>query len=304
VPPPAASPPPPAAPPPAATAPPAPPAPVACTYGPTRRLTQIQNRDLKEASALVASRRWPGVYWSLNDSGNDADIFAVDEQGASRGTFHVDNARNVDWETMQLGPDGAGSFALYVGDVGDNDEDRKESTIYRFAEPEPLPVGTRNQEATTARAEAFRIAFPNGPRNTEAMLVHPTTGEITFVTKDEGGHSEIYRLPTPADPRRVTTLELVGQLNLNGLRLGSKLVTDGSVSPDARYVLVRTYSSGLEFDLPDGAALSSIWNQSPRIFQIDDGGHGEGATYRTDGQSIVSTAEAEPASLYVTPRHC
>jgi hypothetical protein len=283
------------------------PAPVACTYGPTQRLTRLQSRDISEASALVASRRWPGVYWTLNDSGNDADIFAIDEQGAQRGIFHVSNAKNVDWETMQLGPDGAGGYALYIGDVGDNDENRKESTIYRFPEPNPLAVNANVKEGTTARAEAFRITFPNGPRNTEAMLVHPTTGEIVFVTKDDRGRSEVYRVPQPMDPRRPTTLQLMGKLDLNGFGSRGELVTDASVSPDAQHVIVRTYTSGLEYDLPAGAPLMGLWSPSapsPRIFRLEDGGHGEGVTYRIDGQTIISIAEDEPTSLYETARHC
>ncbi len=255
----------------------------------------------------MASRRWPGVYWTLNDSGNDADIFAIDEQGASRGIFPVDNARNVDWETMQLGPDGAGGFALYIGDVGDNDESRRESAIYRFPEPEPMAAGTRNQESRTARAEAFRITFPNGPRNTEAMLVHPTTGEIVFITKDERGRSEVYRVPTPLDSRRPTALQLVGRLDLSRLGARGELVTDASVSPDAQHVVVRTYTSGLEYDLAAGAPLVSLWGQgspSPRLFKLDDGGHGEGVTYRPDGQSIVTVIEDDPTSLFDTQRRC
>jgi hypothetical protein len=247
------------------------------------------------------------VYWTLNDSGNDADIFAIDEQGAQRGIFHVSNARNVDWETMQLGPDGAGGYAIYIGDVGDNNQDRKESTIYRFAEPEPLAVNANVKEAQTAKAEVFRIAFPNGPRNTEAMLVHPVTGEIVFITKDDRGRSEIYRVPSPLDPRSTTTLQLVGRLNLSAFGSRGELVTDASVSPDLRHVVVRTYTSGLEYDLADGAPLTSLWGQppqTPRVFRIDDGGHGEGVTYRTDGQWIMSIAEDEPTSLYQTARHC
>jgi hypothetical protein len=255
----------------------------------------------------VASRRWPGVYWTLNDSGNDPEIFAIDEHGAQRGIFHVSNARNVDWEAMQLGPDGAGGYALYIGDVGDNDAKRKESTIYRLPEPEPLAVNANVKEATTARAEAFNITFPKGPRDTEAMLIHPTTGEMEFITKDDRGRSEVYRAPTPLDARRTTTLQLVGQLDVSSLGSRGELVTDASVSPDARFVMVRTYTNGLEYDLTPGAPLASLWGQpapTPRIFKLDDGGHGEGATYRLDGQSIVSIAEDEPTSLYDTPRRC
>ena len=53
----------------------------------------------------------PGIYWTLNDSGNDPLMFAFDEQGRSRGTFSVDGADNFDWESMQLGPGRDGGFA-------------------------------------------------------------------------------------------------------------------------------------------------------------------------------------------------
>ena len=120
-------------------------------YAPSQRLAEAQDRDIKEASALAASQRWPGIYWTLNDSGNSPNLFALDEKGANRGDFRVEDADNEDWEALALGPGKDGGPALYIGDIGDNDRKRKEIVVYRVPEPEPAPseAGTRTDGSAT-----------------------------------------------------------------------------------------------------------------------------------------------------------
>jgi len=257
---------------------------------------------LTEASALVASHRRPGVYWTLNDSKHDPLLFAVDQQGRSLGRFRVSNADNIDWESLQLGPDRDGGDALYVGDTGDNKGKRQTMTIYRVPEPEPAaaPGGT----VQTAGAEAFRFVYPGSPRNTEAMIVHPITGEIVLITKEEAGPSLVFRMPTPLDSSRTVTLEQVGAVDTSGLGGDGSLVTDAAIAPDAHRVTIRTYTSALEYDLPDGAPLASIWGQSPRITPLSDGPKGEGLTYRLDGDAFISISEGVTPLLFETPRQC
>jgi hypothetical protein len=286
-------------PPPAAAA-----SPAACRYAQTRRLAEVQDRAIKEGSALAASQRWPGVYWTLNDSGNPPIVFAVDEQGRARGTFQVDKAENVDWEALQVGPGRDGGSALYVGDIGDNDGRRRELAIYRVPEPEPAAAGARAANGRTAPAETFKIMYPAGARDAEALLVHPTTGEILIVTKEIVGRAVVFRLPLPLDSRRTVTLERIADLDLARFGVRADVVTDAAVSPDGRRVTVRTYGSGLEYDVPEGAPLASIWGQTPRVFRIDDPPQGEGISYRTDGSALLSIGEGLPAYLYLTPWAC
>jgi hypothetical protein len=273
-----------------------------CGYGQTHPVAEVQEKLLTEASALVASQRWPGVYWTLNDSKNEPMLFAADQQGKSRGRFRVSNAENVDWESLQLGPDGYGGAALYVGDTGNNKGNRRDMVIYRVSEPEP--VAARSGTLTTTRAEAFRFVYPGGPRNTEAMLVHPVTGEILLITKEPDGHSLVFRMPTPLNSKRVATLEQVGTVDVTGLAAPGDLVTDASVTPDARRVIVRTYTSALEYDVADGAPLANIWDQSPRIIPLDDGSKAEGVTYRADGGALITIGEGSTPRLFETPRQC
>jgi hypothetical protein len=280
------------------------PDPAACRYGGTRRLVEVQERALKEASALAASQRWPGVYWTLNDSGNSPDVFAVDEQGRSRGTFRVQGADNDDWEAMQVGPGRDGGSALYVGDVGDNNSERREIVIYRVPEPEPLQPGARSANGRTDQAETFKLQYPNGPRDAESMLVHPKTGEILIVTKELPGRTTVYRVPLPLDSRRTVKLERVADVDLARVGVKIDLVNDATVTADASRVTIRTYGSALEFDVPPGAALASIWNQTPRVAKLDDGPQGEGITYRLNGNALITIGESSPTYLYETARQC
>src|SRR5436190_12523295 len=61
---------------------------------------RIESKDVRESSGLAASRCQPNVYWTHNDSGDDAFIFAMDETGKDLGTYEVTNARNEDWEDI------------------------------------------------------------------------------------------------------------------------------------------------------------------------------------------------------------
>jgi hypothetical protein len=293
--------------PPGAASPPAvasAPTPAPCLYGGSKRLVEVQERALKEASALAASQHYPGVYWTLNDSGNSPTVYAVDEQGRSRGTFRVDDAENVDWESMAVGPGKDGNAALYIGDTGDNDSERRDIVIYRVPEPEPIQAGARNTNGRTDQAEAFKLQYPNGPRDTEALLVHPKTGEILLVTKEVPGRTTVYRVPLPLDSRRTVKLERITEVDMARAGVKIDVVNDAAVSADASRVVIRTYGTALEYDVPAGAALASIWEQVPRASRLTDGPQGEGITYRLDGKALITIGESSPTYLYETARQC
>ena len=270
----------------------------ACHYASTQRVAVVSDPAIREASALVASQQWPGIYWTLNDSGNGASVFAFSQDGALRGGFRVSGAGNVDWEALQIGPDGDGGHALYVGDIGDNDYQRRQLAIYRFPEPEP---GTGGE---TAPATVFRFTYPSLNHNTEAMLVHPVTGEIVLMTRETSGFSLVFRLPLPLDSENVMVADLVDVLDVRTWDAASGQVTDAAISPDGRQVALRTYASVLVFDVPEKAELDAIWTQQPRVYRLADGPKGEGLTFRLDTADLMSVGEERPTALYQTSWQC
>jgi hypothetical protein len=267
-------------------------------------VSQVHEGGIREASALVASQQHPGVYWTLNDSKNTPVIFAFDQDGAPRGSFRVTGATNVDWEAMQLGPDGDGGFALYIGDIGDNDQMRRDPVIYRVPEPEPSPAGEPPVAGETASAVTFKFELPGLPHNMEAMLVHPKTGEITLITKEVSGLSLIYRLPMPLDGDNLMLADMVNVVDLRPFAGPTATVTDAAISDDGRHIALRTYSSVLIFDVKAGETPDRLWEQVPGVYPLSDGLKGEGLTFRLGSDDLMTVGEEIPAALYETDWQC
>ena len=140
--------------------------------------------ELPEASGLAASRRTPGRFWSHNDSG-DPVLFALDSNGRVTGRLSISGVTVEDWEAVAVGPCPSGS-CIYVADIGDNDAERKQVTVYRIAEP-------AEASGSAKIADVFHATYPDGPHDAETLLVTPE-GRLLIVTKGETGPVSLYRV--------------------------------------------------------------------------------------------------------------
>lgn len=69
------------------------------------------------------------LIWSIQDSGNTNEIFGFDTLGKLIERIEVKNIKNTDWEAITSDKEGN----LYIGDFGNNDNDRKDLAIYKLA---------------------------------------------------------------------------------------------------------------------------------------------------------------------------
>ena len=101
-----------------------------------RRLGRMLNGDLSEASGLAASKSNPGLFWMINDSGNDAHVILIDTAMNVHMTCELQGIENRDWEDLVAGPgpDSSRNY-LYVAEIGDNLSRYPYKHIYRFEEP-------------------------------------------------------------------------------------------------------------------------------------------------------------------------
>ena len=190
----------------------------------------IKLADLPEASGLAASRQATTRLWAHNDSGRPV-LFALDRSGQVTGQVHLTGAMVEDWEAVAVGPCGTGS-CVYVGDIGDNDANRSRVTIYRLREPE-------NATGTAAVSEVFHATYPDGAHDADTLLVGE--GRLYIVTKGETGPIAVYRFPAELKAGDTMRLERVGESSL-AVDAESR-ITDGSVSPDGRWVVLRSRSA-------------------------------------------------------------
>ena len=186
--------------------------------------------DLPEASGLVASRVTPGRLWAHNDSGKP-EVFALDAKGTVTGRVSISGAALEDWEALASGACGKGT-CLYIADIGDNNGKRSEIIIYRV--PEPANAGGSAQVDGV-----FRASYPDGAHDAEALLAAPD-GTLYIVTKGDSGHVALYRFPQQLRAGTAMRLERVGAPLSKGEPAQNARITDGAISSDGEWVVLRT----------------------------------------------------------------
>lgn len=269
-------------------------------------LGTITDPAIDESSGLAASRRNPGVLWTHNDSGDEPLVYCIDLKAAPCGVWRVTGAEAWDWEDMAAGPGPRpGEPYLYLGDIGDNLDQRTEIVVYRIPEPTVTaggaPVSTKAAPAATAPAEALKLRFPDGPHNAEALAVHPTTGDVYVISKDAQA-ARVYKAAAPVDPAKVTTMTQVGTIRLGAGARGLEQVTGADISPDGRRAALSTYAQGYELEAPAGAPFDDIWSQPPAPVALGLRLQGESIAYRLDGKALLTTSEIVPSPLQQVER--
>ena len=225
--------------------------------------------DLPEASGIAVSHRTPGTFWAHNDSGQPV-IVAFDQQGSIKGRVRVTGARVDDWEDIAVAPCPQGS-CVYIADIGDNKGSRDRITIYRVAEPSP-------DAPSTTPAEAFHAAYPDGPRDAEALFVTPS-GDAFIISKGDPGPVALYRFALQSGS--LSKLERVGE-PLSG-RAGPKdRPTGAASSSDGETIALRSNAWVAFYSRAE--LISGRWREKLR-FDLTGIGEpqGEGVAFGSDG---------------------
>lgn len=249
----------------------------------------LSGDEVTEASGLVTSPTQPGIFWTHNDSGDAAYLYAFDAQGKQRATVLVRNAYNFDWEDMAAGPmAGKKGIWLYAADIGDNSVVRTEPCVYAIPEPK---VGFSSRKAPLLSDDAIRFLakYPDGPHNAETLLCDPRDGRLTIVTKEPSGVSGVYRFPKELSARKANLLEKVGEFHVPAG--GSTLVTGGSYRPDGGAVALVTYTNVIELKGDTFWSATPTIRPQPKLQQL------EAVAYSQDGKSLWLTSEGKNAPL-------
>ncbi len=266
----------------------------------------VENRGpaptgLVEASGLVASRAHPGVLYAHNDSGDTARVFAFDDTGTPLATLTISGATNTDWEDIAIGPCPAGS-CIYVGDIGDNSTNRITKTVYRFPEP-ALTAGQPVGAMTISGVEAFPFSYPVGLdlfHNAETLLVHPTSGDVYVVSKEDVGKpSVVFKFPQPLAAGQTATMIKLATLPFPS---GSQPdISGGDIDPCGTSVLLRLGSTKLFLLEPTGANFDTAF-VSPttpiRELPIAVEANGEAITWDATGAGYFTISEGAGAQLH------
>ncbi len=193
--------------------------------------SSFSSSEIDESSGIIKSRHYPNIFWTHNDSGDTARIFAVHENGKLVAEVEVEGAENVDWEDIAVG----GLGQIYLCDIGNNGKDRDDLAIYLIPEPNPT---------TDKRVEVIqKIKFRYGsPSQSDAEACFFASGKIYILTKHKRKSlTELYRLdPTQQDQ----VAEKVSEYPMSGM------VTGADVSVNGKTLAVLTYLGVHIFEKP------------------------------------------------------
>lgn len=192
------------------------------------QLTEIATTDLKEISGLEYLSK-SKTLWALEDSGNRNKIYRIGEDGKSKDEIVITNIANRDWE--ELTSDAEDN--LYIGDFGNNDNDRKDLAIYKV---DKASLSGKTAEATSKIAFYYpdQTEFPPKKSNRiydcEAFFEHK--GNFYLFTKNRSakfdGKFNIYRIPNKQGNHKA---ELLGSLSTCDV-YKKCAVTAADISPD------------------------------------------------------------------------
>ena len=273
-------------------------------YDEPKVVGKIESTEITESSGIAVSKCQQEVIWTHNDSEDGAFIFALNSTGKALGTWRVPNARNVDWEDMAGYKNSNGKCYLYVGDIGNtNNNERSEHKIYRIPEPavnESDSGATRKDPIQTEPAETLTFSYPDARQDAETLMVHPASGEIYIVTKHRSSPAGVYKLK-PVFDAAVVKADKISDLTVPAIPNG--FLTGGDIAHDGKHLIVSDYFAAYEFTLPaDSGNFDDIWKQKPVVVELGERKQGEAIGYAEDGLSIYATSEGKLAPLIEAKR--
>lgn len=238
----------------------------------------INDPRITESSGLAASRQHPGVYWTHNDSDDGPYLYAVDggtgDTVARLTLTGIGTPRDV--EAISVGP----GNRLFVADTGDN-----LGGTWPYVWIYELPEPKRLQDATV-QATQYVVKYSDGPRDAEAMVVHPKTGRVYLIDKHEdGGH--LYEGPAKLSPEGDNVFRPIAPVEL--------WTTDAALSPDGQDLAVRGYFGGIHYAWNGGTL------QRKDRLSVPLQGQGESVTYSADGSRLLFGSEGEQSGVVSRP---
>ncbi|MCF7794220.1 MAG: hypothetical protein K9N09_10040 [Candidatus Cloacimonetes bacterium] len=213
--------------------------------------TNFDYDKIDESSAIIKSRMWNDVYWTLNDSGGKNMIFPFNRKGELlraewykeyQGGVYLAGTMNIDWEEMAVDNDGN----IYVCDSGNNGNARRDLAVYMLKDPNPEFSGTVNYLKKMHFYYPEQTQYPAVPNNFDCEAVFWANGKLYFLTKHRADSlTRLYRMDS-MNANIENPLTYLATFDINGM------VTAADVTPDGKNLAVLTYDNVWIFSVEEG----------------------------------------------------
>jgi hypothetical protein len=219
------------------------------------QLSEISGLEKWNDSTLIA----------INDGGNEPILFLLNLNGQITRKISVSNASNIDWEALAIDDN-----YIYIGDIGNNMNERKDLCIYRMNRGEIAHSSTVIAEKMNISYKEQRTFPPlNKERHFDAEAMTFFEGQLWIFTKNStkpfDGLSFIYMVQFEANQTK--TLSKVTELKLNRTSYLKDAVT-GACTVNQSIVL-STYNRLINLEFPKQGMTKSNLYFYPHIEQVE-----------------------------------
>lgn len=247
-----------------------------------KNLNEVENPPLDEISGMAASINNPGYYWVHNDSGGEAAIYLVDENGKYI-TKRMLKTSNTDWEDIAcaVSPYDGKSY-IFIGDFGDNSAKRTQVRVIELEEPK-IDFSKEIKDETIESHKNIMFKYPTGPVDSETLFLDPTNFDLYILTKREA-NSRVMLAEYPYN-QSPNMLEHVGSLPYGQM-------TAGDINFDGSEVLIRNYGEVFYWKRVKNKPLKYTFLNSPDCIEIIPEPKGEAICFSLDNNSFYTVSES------------
>jgi hypothetical protein len=259
----------------------------------------LEDPRMDETSGIAASATNPGLYYAHNDSGDSSRFFAITPDGHLQAIYYFNGDPSIalgvrDCEDIAdgPGPDNGASY-VYLGDIGDNNAKRKYITVYRIKEPVlhfPTPVALIDH----LDVEPLVLHYPDGPRDSETLMIDPVDKLIYIVSKREDS-VHVYSTPLNFRPHDTVVLTRNTNLHFSG---SNKWITAGDISRKGDQILLKSYRKVYYWTRQGGEPVWKTIQRTPTILPYIVEPQGEAIGFNLEGTGYYTVSEGVKPELY------
>ena len=200
------------------------------------------SKELKELSGVAYSNN---LIYFIEDSGNENEVTVMDTLGKITKTIVINDVENIDWEDLTFDK----KDNLYIGDFGNNDNDRKDLAIYKINQSD------LQKESVDV---AYKVTF-DYPEQTDFPpkkkdLLFDVEGFFEYEnhfylftknrSKGFGGTSYIYKIPNVAGHHHAQLIKTITTCS----DYHNCAITSAAISPDGLQFVLLSHSKVWLFD--------------------------------------------------------
>lgn len=243
-------------------------------------------KDLKETSGIFYDATI-NLIWTLEDSGNKNEIYALDKQGKIVKTLKLNNLENIDWEDITQDKQGN----LYIGDFGNNENERKNLAIYKV---NATDLVKENVEKTIKISFSYpeQTEFPPSKKklffDVEGFIEMNENFYLFTKNRSKSGDGTVYIYKIPNQEGNHEAKK-IGEFKTCS-DFETCAITSAAISPNSKQIALLTHSKIWFFD---GFNEDNFTAGKTSVFELNHNTQKESICYKNNQTLLIADEKSK-----------